>query len=319
MQDAGVTIVIRDFAERDIDEVIECAKESFVEELEIEGFDQDNWRRLVRWRFSIFGRVLLGCLKLLDREPLKFFVADVDGKAVGTTMVTKLRNIGYIQLVMIHPNFRRKGIASELMKSAIQYIQKRKLAKAVLHVSATNDPAKKLYDKLGFKKFEETVYLTADVDSLSGFESSGEVQIREFNKSDTDTVYDLIKKSRDPNTFKVYNFQKSDLRSSFWERRVRMSKSKKIVAVKDGNIVGYAFLSCTSSREAGRIRNIDVPQETNSHEIEEGLVSAGVDFIRSSGTKTVLVTVPPIKEVLIGRLENLGFKKRYFTEGMVLQ
>lgn len=312
-------ITIRDFAKKDIDEVIECAKESFVEELEIEGFDPEGWRKLVKRRFSLFGKTLFVFFRLLNREPFKFFVADVDGKAVGTTVVTKLRNIGYIQLVMMHPHFRRKGIAYELMRTAIEFIQRRGFAKAILHVSATNDAAKNLYNKLGFKKFEDIVYLTADVDFITGFESSRGVQIREFAKSDTDTVYDIIRRSREPNAFNVYNIQKSDLRSSLWERIISMSKSKRTVAIKDANIVGYSSSSWTSTMEAGRIRNIDVMPGTASQEIEEILVKEGVDFIKSSGTKTVLITLPQAREVLIRRLENLGFRKRFFTEGMVLE
>ncbi len=312
-------MVVRDFVKEDIDDVLECAKESFVEEFEVEGFDPDKWKKLVRWRFSIFGKILFAFFRLLDREPAKFLVADVNGKVVGTTIVTQLRNIGYIQTVMVHPDFRRKGIASELMKTAIQYIHRKKFTKAILHVSATNDSAKKLYQKLGFQRFDDIVYLTADVCSLNILESTEGIHVREFNKSDADAVYELIKRSRDPEVFSTYDLQKTDLRRSFWERIVRMSNTKKIVAVKDGKLVGYASLSYTSSKEAGRIRNIDVYPETASQGVEEGLIRTGVDFISSSGTKTILITVPATKGKSIERLKELGFKKRFSTEGMVLQ
>lgn len=314
-------MIIRDFRREDIDDVIKCAKASFVEEFEKEAFDPDVWRKIARRRFSIPGRILLGFFKLFGKEPMKFFVADVNGKVVGTTMVIKRGKICYVSTVMTHPDFRRKGIATELMKTAINYVRKRKFARAILRVFSLNNPAKGLYQKLGFKKFDDTVYLTANMDSLAlpNLERAEGIQIRDFQKSDIDAVYELIKSSRDPNWLKVYDFKKNDLKNSLWNRLFRIATVKKNVAVKDGKIIGYASLSYTTSKEAGRISSIDVSPEMVSEGIEEELIRAGVNHIKSSATKTVSITVPLAKEGLIERLESLGFKKRLVMEGMVLE
>jgi len=221
--------------------------------------------------------------------------------------------------VMVHPDSRRKGVATELMKTAIDHIRKRKLSKAILQVSSINNPAKGLYQKLGFKKFDDTVYLTADVDSLSSLERVERIQVRDFQKSDIDGVYELIKRSRDSNWLKVHDFEKNDLKTSLWSRIARMSTLKRIVAVKDEKIVGYASLSYTTPKEAGRIVSIEVSPEMVSKGIEEELIRVGVNYLKLSGTKTVLATVPLTSEELIERLGNLGFKKRFVMEGMVLE
>jgi ribosomal protein S18 acetylase RimI-like enzyme len=312
-------LIIRDFREKDFDGIVELAKKSFVEEFEIGGFDPDVWRHAVHRRFSISGRLFFGFLGLFNREPLRFFVAEVDGKIVGTTMVTVQRRVGYISTVMVHPDFRRKGIATALMKTAINNVQKRKSAKTVLHVVSTNDSAKDLYLKLGLKKFDDTFYLTADVDSLPNLDKAEAIQVRAFQKSDLDTVYTLIKSSRDPNWLKVYDFKKGDLKNSFWNRLFRMSTMKRIVAVKEGEIVGYASASYTTAKETARIANIDVFPEMTSNGIEEELIRASVDFIKPSGAKKVLAIVPLTKGNLIKKLETLGFKKWIALEGMVLE
>jgi len=312
-------LIIRDFRREDIDDVIECATVSFVEQIENEGFDPDVWRDVNRRRFSITGRILFGFFKLLDKEPIKFFVADVNGKVVGTAMVTKRRNVGLIQTVMVHPNFRRKGIANELMKTAINYVRKRRTAKAILQVLSTNNPAKELYHKLGFKKFDDTVYLSIDIESLPSLDKAEGIQVRDFQKSDTDAVYDLIKSSRDSGWLKVYDFQKDDLKTSLWNRIARMSTEKKIVAVKDEKIVGYANLGYTTAQMAGRIRNIDVSPNMVSRGIEEELIKVSMNHVESSGTKTLLITVPLTKEDLFKRLKALGFKELFVMEGMVLE
>lgn len=311
--------IIRDFRKEDFDDMVACAKASFAEEFEIEGFDPEVWRKVAKWRFSVLGRTLFGFLRLLDMEPMKFFVAEVNGKVVGTTMVTKRENIGYVSAVMVHSDFRRKGIATELLKTAIDYVCKRKLPRVTLGVISTNNPAKSLYQKLGFKKFDDLLYLTIETYSLRIPESAGGIQVRDFQKSDLAHVYELIKTLRDPNWLKVYDFRKSNLKTLWFNRIFPIANLKKIVAVKDDKIVGYASLSYTSAKEAGRITSIDVSPEFVSEGVGEELVRMGTDFVKSSGTKTVLLTIQSEKEELVKRLRALGFKKRLVMEGMVLE
>ena len=63
---------------------------------------------------------------MFGKEPFKMFVAEIDRRVVGTTMVNKRGKVGYISTVMVHPTYRRKGIARKLMTSALDYIQKKK-------------------------------------------------------------------------------------------------------------------------------------------------------------------------------------------------
>ena len=314
----GLTI-IRDFRKEDFDDVIACSKVSFSEEIEIHGFDPEVWRKIANRRFSVLGKTLFAFLKLLNKEPMKFFVAEVDGKVVGTTMVTKRGNTGYVSTMMVHSDFRRKGIATELMKTTIEYVQKRKLARAILHVISTNKPAKNLYQKLGFKKFDDFLYLTAETDSLQIPESAGGIHVRDFQKSDLDPVYELIKTVRDPDWLRINDFKKNDLRTPWFSRITPMSHLKKIVAVKYEKIVGYASLSYTSAKEAGRITSIDVSPEFVSEGVGENLVRMSANCVRPFEIKTVLATVPLNKEELVKRLRALGFEKRLVMEGMALE
>jgi len=312
-------LIIRDFRKEDFEGVIECTVKSFADEFDITGFDPDKWRKLVRRRFSISGKALFALLRLFNREPMKFLVADVDGKVVGTTMLSKRKNGCYISIVMTHPDFRRKGIAMSLLKTAVDYARKRKLANAILHVSSVNDSAKDLYRKLGFEKFEESLYLTAPLDSLIGSGRIDGVQVRDYQKSDEDLVYELIKRSRDPKSLEIYGFRKKDLRTPFWDRMFRFGTMKKIVAVQDKEIVGHASISYTSKREAGHINSLDISPEMVSKGVAEELVKTGANFVRSCGTTTVLVVVALTNEELVRRLENLGLKRRLVFEGMVLE
>jgi ribosomal protein S18 acetylase RimI-like enzyme len=312
-------VLIRDFRKSDIEDLLEVAEKSFAEEFEISGFDPDHIRKMADKAFSFWGKILLGFLKLLGKEPFKLFVAEADGRVVGTTLVNIKGKIGYIAAVMVHPIYRRKGIATKLMESGLNYVQKKRLSRAILHVVSKNTPAKGLYHKLGFKKFENIVHLVANIDSLRKPQNVKGVLVRNFKKEDTEAVYDLIKRSEDPTHLEMFDFKKKDLEVPFIKRLVRFSADKKVIAVKDGRIIGYAEASCTTAEEAGRIRNVQVHPDMRSKGIEDMLIYAGVNHIKKVGTNKVMVTALSKRQRLIERMEQLGFTKSLEMEGMVLE
>jgi len=311
-------ILIRDFRKSDLNDLLDVASQSFAEEFEVTGFDPDRVREMVNRMFGIPGRLFLGFLKLFGKESVKLFVADIDNRIVGMSMVNNRRKVSYIANVMVHPAHRRKGVATKLMKSTVNYIQKKK-NRAVLHVTTTNTPARNLYTKLGFEKFENIMYLVGEIDSLLKPENTKEVRIRAFEKGDMNEVYNLIKASEDPNHLKIFGFTKDDLKTPLLQRIFRFSTEKKIVAIQDDRIVGHAQAYYTTPKEAGRMGNIHVYPENRLNEIEKALINAAIDQIRQCGTKRILATVPTMRQELIETLKNLGFRKHLETEGMSLE
>jgi ribosomal protein S18 acetylase RimI-like enzyme len=310
--------LIRDFRKSDLDDLLDVAGQSFAEEFEVSGFDPDHVREMVNRMFGVFGKLYLGIMKLFRKEPLKVFVAEVDNRVVGTTMVNNRGSVGYISTVMVHPSYRKKGIATKLMKNTLNYVQKKK-NRAVLHVIATNTAAKNLYIKLGFKKFENIAHLAGNVDSLLDTTKAGEIQTRLFQKSDINEVYDLIEISGEPNHLKVFDFTKNDLKTPFLQRIIHMSIERKLVAVKNDRIVGYAQASYTTPKEAGHIGNLNIHPQSRSSGIEKALVTAAIEQIRQCGTKKIVTTVSTMRQELIETLTNMGFKKHLEMEGMFLE
>jgi ribosomal protein S18 acetylase RimI-like enzyme len=312
-------LLIRDFRQGDLEGYLQCLKKSFVEEFEVEGHDPDFWRKMVRRRFKLSGKIFFLFLRLLRREPFKLFVADVNGMVSGATMTSIDGKIGYISSLMVHPDFRRKGLGAKLMNTTLNYIKKRKSTRAVLHVRLNNQAAKSLYHKLGFVKFEDVTHLTGEIDSLLATKKTETVQIRDFDeKRDIDDVYELMKSSLDPVHLRVYDFKKKDLETSLVERVIHFSTVRRFLAIRDEKVIGYVRSSYTSNKEAGAI-HLYVPSEMPSEEVVEMLVKAGLDHIKSIGTKTVLTTVPSTKRELIHALKKLGFRERIAFEGMVLE
>lgn len=312
-------VLVRDFRRSDLHDLLDVARLSFAQEFEVTGLDPDHAKKMVDQMFGIIGRIFLGFSKLFGKEPVKFLVTEVNNKVVGTTMVTKRGKVGYISTVMVHPTYRRKGIARKLMKNALDHIQKKKMKKAVLHVASTNVPAKSLYTKLGFKEFEKIAYLVGNVDSFSQHENVEGIRIRDFQKNDIDAVYELIKSSEDPKHLETFDFKKKDLKTPFVERVFHFSTENKIVALYDNSIIGYAQAIYTTPNEAGQIRNIQVRPEMRSKGIEEMLIYSGINEIRKIETKKVQGTASLKRPELIAAMKRLGFKKYLEMEGMVLE
>ncbi len=98
---------------------------------EIAGWNQTDadWERLIRF------------------EPKGCFLIECEGVPAGTaTTTTHHGEVGWIGMVLIHPDFRRRGLATRLLNECIRYLRPRTRS---IKLDAT--PAGMLvYEKLGF-------------------------------------------------------------------------------------------------------------------------------------------------------------------------
>ena len=86
--------------------------------------------------------------RLLALEPNGCFAAVKDDCLVGTTTTTTYGNdLAWIGMVLVDPQQRRQGIASQLMNVAIDYL-KDKVATVKLDATALGQP---VYERLGFQ------------------------------------------------------------------------------------------------------------------------------------------------------------------------
>lgn len=85
--------------------------------------------------------------RMIELEPDGCFVAMCDGTSVGTaTTITYEDKFGWVAMVLVHPEHRRKGIGSALLYACMDYLEQR-----VETVKLDATPmGKKLYDTMGF-------------------------------------------------------------------------------------------------------------------------------------------------------------------------
>ena len=86
--------------------------------------------------------------RLLSLEPNGCFAAVKAGRLVATTTTTTYANdLAWIGMVLVDPNERRQGIATKLMKVAMEYLNG-KVATVKLDATALGQP---VYEKFGFQ------------------------------------------------------------------------------------------------------------------------------------------------------------------------
>jgi len=85
---------------------------------------------------------------LLSYDPCGCFVAELKGKQVGTVTTTKYRHFGWVGMLLVKEEFRRKRIGTSLMKFAIQYLFGNGLYSVRLEA---DPPGLPLYRKLNFQ------------------------------------------------------------------------------------------------------------------------------------------------------------------------
>ncbi len=79
-----------------------------------------------------------------------YFVAEIDGKIVGHGGFTVVLDEGDITNIAVRPEFRRKGLASEILEAMITFASGQNLSFLTLEVRSQNTPAISLYEKYGF-------------------------------------------------------------------------------------------------------------------------------------------------------------------------
>ncbi len=110
-----------------------------------------------------------GSVDPTTHERTLIFLYEVDGivAAKAELMLPPLSNheeswqgaSGYVKRVIVHPEFRQRGLARDLMLHIIEYAQKElQLSALDLHVWEMNLPAIRLYEKLGFELKHRELY-----------------------------------------------------------------------------------------------------------------------------------------------------------------
>ncbi|MGN0319056.1 MAG: GNAT family N-acetyltransferase [Lachnospira sp.] len=99
-----------------------------------------------------------GIDKFLQRNPETCLVAEEGDSIIGVIMVGNDGRRGYIYHTAIHPDYRKQGVATKLVDSAMKELSALGINKVALVVFDRNDTGNAFWESQGFTVREDLVY-----------------------------------------------------------------------------------------------------------------------------------------------------------------
>jgi ribosomal protein S18 acetylase RimI-like enzyme len=102
-----------------------------------------------------------GFAAYFDRNPNLSFVARHSSGLVGTIMAGHDGRRGYLQHLAVDPEYRRRGIGTELVRRSMEALAAQGIAKAHLFVLDDNQSGKRFWQRLGWQERRDVVMHSA--------------------------------------------------------------------------------------------------------------------------------------------------------------
>jgi len=90
-------------------------------------------------------------LEMVEADYAYYYVAELDGEIAGCCGIRNIAGDGEITNVVVAPSYRRRGIALKMMEYMLEEAVKAGIGDCTLEVRVSNQPAIRLYERLGFK------------------------------------------------------------------------------------------------------------------------------------------------------------------------
>jgi len=99
-----------------------------------------------------------GIQKYLNRNPNTCFVAESDGKIIGSVLGGHDGRRGFINNMSVLASERKKGVGTALVNAVVDALKSEGITKVALVVFAHNTPGNAFWEKRGFKVRNDLVY-----------------------------------------------------------------------------------------------------------------------------------------------------------------
>ncbi len=109
---------------------------------------------------------LEGFNKYLKRNPETSFVADDNGKIVGTILAGHDGRRGFFHHVAVLPEYRNQGVGRNLVNNAMYALKNEGINKVALVVFKNNELGNGFWEKIGFTVRDDLIYRNKNIRDL---------------------------------------------------------------------------------------------------------------------------------------------------------
>jgi GNAT superfamily N-acetyltransferase len=241
------------------------------------------------------------------------FVWVEHGMVVGNVSLRRAAEWGgfFIGNVAVHPEWQKRGIASNLMRTALEAIPAHGGRWVGLEVRADNYVAGRLYENLGFWEVGRTLHMLRPASLPGPKNPPAQPRLRRGRSDDSAALIDLVHAVIPRRHRPLLELRRSDYRLG-WERTINawLEGQHEVwwVVEGDGMLCGAVRALHDRRRRPDRLEVLVAPE--NSDRLETVLVQQGVVSLRGSLKKKMVEAVMPSPtESLVTAFEAAGFRK----------
>lgn len=242
---------------------------------------------------------LLGAFGAIAPALMGGYVWIAGGQLVGNvsfSLESGQHGLWSIHNVAVHPDFRGRGIALQLMEAALQEARKKGAHWIVLEVNADNVPAQQMYRELGFEVYDRVDELRLSASAWPGRAAPPLVALRKRRPNDWRGLYDLCKAAIPARVQKIKPVLPAHYRLPV-ERRLQSwldfltsgRKGSDWVLEEDGKIAAWLQVMGQYARAEHRLHITVHPD--NRGTIEPQLLAAGLYHLSRFAVRPILSTI----------------------------
>lgn len=270
------------------------------------------------WFFNAFSPLLLSLLY--------GYVWIADGQLVGNVSLTRESAqlaIWSISNVAVHPDFRGRGIARQLMQAAIQEASRKGARWVILEVQSDNAPARQLYSRLGFQVYDTVAELRLAAGEQGAQRHKPTLALRERRPQDWQGIC-LLLRAATPETVQVVR----PIECSYYRATVRqklerwldsllyLRQSQDWLLEKDGQVVALLQATGQYTKTAHRLQVYVHPDHRGT--IEEELLASGLYWLNRFPEREVASTVSMSHPEALHAFQKSGFHAVRLLDQMAL-
>ncbi|MCI4361355.1 MAG: GNAT family N-acetyltransferase, partial [Thermoplasmata archaeon] len=232
--------MLREFRRADGPAFVRLLKEQFPQEEAVLGTDPEATLEIVRRVFRWDARLFLRFAQAIGRPIVRMYVAEVDGRVAGITILTFTERAGFLSNVVVDGPFRRRGLAQQLLERAHRDARAHGRQFTVLDVVSDNGPARALYDAAGYRPLRSQSVMVRDpIPTASSVSDPTSTGVRPFRPGDAGALERLATQNLPPEVARVLPAERSQFRVRGIISRVLRSETRAWVLDSGSGPVGF--------------------------------------------------------------------------------
>ncbi len=222
-----------------------------------------------------------------------------DGRLVGNVTLSrevKQHGVWSIGNVAVHPGYRGRGIAGQLLEASLGEAQKRRAKWVILEVERDNLGAQRLYRHLGFEVYDTIAHLRLRADGRAIRTTSSPLPLRARRPEDWRGLYELFRSAIPAAVQEMQPLRADDYRLGAGRRLIRWVQHLlhirgqfDRVLEQDGQIIAFLHTTTHYERTAHSLRLTVHPSRRGT--LEERLLAAGLSNLSRFPGHDIVSTV----------------------------